>query len=297
MQQLMVKSVEQKPAQIVSLVKDFSSELEASFRAGQVLHGAPAGVEKASYSEEKTLLSFVYDFGTIQGLMPVHEVGAPVWPEYRGAKEFGPDDVESFEALSNRERSYVERRMQNIMRTGILLPFTITALDGATAILSRRKAIEKIKEKVQLAEGQEVALTVMLTTSKGAWCDHRGLTVFIPRYEVFYGDVSPGEILEPGSTYMAKIKEVKDDLIIGSTKEMESNPWETFICRPGSVRRAVIRNELREGNGKYRVSFAPGITGIAQGAPLMSYHQDQEICVRVIKINKERQFIYGRIEE
>jgi ribosomal protein S1 len=202
----------------------------------------------------------------------------------------------SFLAMSNKERGIVERRMIRVLETDCPLPFTIIHLDKEKAILSRTKALEKLAVKVRLAAGQEVPVTVLLTSAHGAWCEHRGLNVLVPRDEVYYGDVSPREMLEPGRTYMARIFET-GEIIRASTRVLEPDPWESFSCRPGSVRRATLRGQLREGNNRFRVSFAPGISGVAQGAPLSTYHNNQVVNVRIIKVIAERRFILGRIEE
>lgn len=47
--QAVIKSVEAERPHVTSLTRDFGPQLEASYRAGQVLQGVPAGVENASY--------------------------------------------------------------------------------------------------------------------------------------------------------------------------------------------------------------------------------------------------------
>lgn len=293
--QAVIKSVEAERAPVTAMIRDYGPQLEASYRAGQVLQGVPVGVENACYGGN-ILLSFIYDFGAIRGLLPVHETGAPVWPSYRGAGDMGPADLWSFLAMSNKHRNIVERRMIRVMEANCPLPFTIIHLDGGKAILSRKRSFEKLAARIQLVAGQEIPVTVLLTSSHGAWCEHRGLNVLVPRDEVYYGDVSPREMLEPGRSYMARVIE-RGEIIRASTRVLEPDPWESFSCRTGSVRRATIRGQLREGNNRFRVSFAPGISGVAQGAPLLTYHNNQVVNVRIVKIIPERRFILGRIEE
>jgi hypothetical protein len=282
--------------QVTRLTKDYYPEIVAAHKQNMILSAQPMGVENARYGEN-TLLSFVIDFGKIKGLLPVHEVGVPVYPVYRSGEAVSEEgDLWSFLALGKKDKKIIERRMIRIMQSGCPLSFTIMTFDGEVAILSRRAALERLKERVRLEEGQRVHVTVILTTSRGAWCDYQGINVYIPRHEVFWGDVSPGEVLELGNTYEAVVKGV-DDLVRASIKDLEADPWETFDSRPGSVLRAVIKEPVTSAENRFRVTFKPGVNGVAQGAPLCRYYIGQSVNVRIIKVIPERRFILGRIEE
>lgn len=298
--QAVIKSVK-APRVPVSLIEDYGPQLEASFRSGQVLQGVPSGVDVRVDFGEYKLLSYVYDFGSIRGLMPVHEVGVPVFPSYLGGGHFSSDDLESFLSKSNDSRRRLERIMVRILSANVPLSFMILSLDGGVAVLSRRCALEKLSEGIDLVVGQEVPVTVMLALSKGAFCDYEGLNVYIPRHEVYYGDTSPRELLREGETYLAKITyvgtpEERSRMIYASTRALHDDPWEKFNCGKGSIRRAVIKEPI-QGRNLFRVQYMPGVTGIAQGAPLSQYHIDQVVSVRIMYINPKRRFIKGRIED
>lgn len=286
----------------VPLVEDYSSQLRVAMDNGLVLQGIPVGVDANARYGENVLLSFIFDFGTYVGLMPVHEVGVPVYPIYKGGGIFTDDSVWSFLALSKKEKRMVESRMSRIMQAGCPLSFKVISIDEGSServprvLLSRRQALEDIAKKTKLSVGQEITVNVILPTSFGAWCEYQGLNIYIPRHEVYYGDVSPAELLKPGYAYNVKIVEI-GDMIRASTKALVPDPWERFECSPGSIRRAQIKDELKTGKNRFRVIFAPGITGVAQGAPLSTYHLDQYVNVRIIKVNSQKRFILGRIEE
>lgn len=292
-----IQSVRASKAPVRTLVEDQLPVLRGAFVAKRILQAVPVAVEVVKYGEGDDaveLMSFVFQFGRVRGLMPVHEVGAPIWPLYEGARQFGPGDVASFLALSRKKRDQIKRYMVNLMRANVPLPFEIVSVDNDyEAVVSRVRALKRLSEEIKLSEGQEIEVTVLAAPAHGAWCSHKGLLVFIPRDEVYYGDVAPREMLQPGETYLAKVIEV-GDLVCGSTKALEADPWETMMIGEGSVRRAVILG--RTSDGAYRVSFHPGVTGKATAPPLLSFHNNQEVMVKVLRVNREKRFILGHID-
>ena len=60
-------------------------------------------------------------------------------------------------------------------------------------------------EKTKLSVGQEITVNVILPTSFGAWCEYQGLEHLYSQARVYYGDVSPAELLKPGYAYNVKI--------------------------------------------------------------------------------------------
>jgi hypothetical protein len=286
----MIKSVRAKKP-VHSLVEDHYPKLRAVYETRSILNAVPVAVEVADYCGNK-ILSFVFEFGTFRCLMPVHEIGTPIWPLYRSANSFGPGDLWSFLALSNRRQDQVKHYMVNLIRANMPLPFRIISLDGDGGILSRVVALRDLARKVKLSKGQRIEVSVLAAPASGAWCSHKGRLVFIPREEVYYGDVAPREMLKPGRTYLAEVLDV-GDIVRVSTRKVEDDPWDALSLTERSVRRATVRGRLSDGD--YYVSFCPGVTAKVSVPPLMSVQAGDSVMVKILRVNRRSRFILGHV--
>jgi hypothetical protein len=278
------------------LNEDHAPRLRLAYQAKRVLRAVPVGVSEVALSGALPLISFVFQFGAVRGVMPMHEVGVPVWPETclsfagKNTKEM----LDLYLALNKKDKGKVMRRMVSIMGATHPLPFLVTAIDDKIAVLSRVAALATLKQKV--VPGEEIAVIALGISSYGVVADYKGSIVHIPREEVFYGQAPPHELLKVGECYMAKVLENKHGLITASTKAVSPDPWDSFEVGVGSVCAAQIRGLVKGTQNIYRVEYMPGITGLAQGSPLITYQNEQTVAVRIYKVDRERRYIKGFID-
>lgn len=280
-----------------SKVFNYASQVEAAYQDSRVFYAVPVGVEYAHYGENK-ILSFVFEFGHIRGLLPVHEAGEPIFPLRIKNKHSG-DSLWSYLALSKKEKRYIEFRMASLLNSGCPLPLLVISLSDSVAILTRRRAMDQLSESVDLEVDQIITVRVLLTTPLGAWCACKGVNIYIPRHEVYYGYAHPSDVLSSGLSYDAKVirlSEGDNNIIHASTRVLEPDPWLSFCCAKGSIRRAKIIRVLKSGRSNiFTVEFAPGIFGVAEGVPLTSYCLEQLVTVRITKFIREGYLLRGLI--
>lgn len=283
--------------ELKSTVYKYASQIEAAYQDGRVLFAVPVGVEYAQFGENK-ILSFIFEFEHIRGLLPVHEVGEPVFPSIIKNKYSG-DSLWSYLELTKKDKRYIEYKMASMLSCGCPLPLKAISLTDNVAILSRRRAMDELSRSVELELDQVITVKVMLTTPQGAWCDHRGVNIYIPRREMYYGYVHPADVLSTGLSYEAKVIRLSDEdnrIAYASTRALVSDPWTNFSCSTGSIRRAKIIRVLKSGRtSSCTVEFAPGIFGTAEGVPLTSYCLGQMVTVRITKFKPEGYLMGGLI--
>lgn len=134
-------------------------------------------------------------------------MGEPIFPLMLRDKHSG-DSLWSYLDLTKREKRYIEYRMANLLNSACPLPLTVISLTDSVAILSRRRAMDKLADTIDLEVGQDITVTVLLMSATGVWCDYRGINIYIPRSEVFYGYVFPSNVLTAGLSYRAEVTKV-----------------------------------------------------------------------------------------
>lgn len=280
-----------------SLVCEYTPNLVDAHQVGQIFKVAPVGVENAHYGDNK-ILSFVFDFENLRGLLPVHEVGEPIFP-LKLRDKYSGDSLWSYLSLTRSEKRQIEYRMANLLNSGCPLPLTVISLTDNVAILSRRRAIDKLADTIDLEVGQDITVTVLLMSATGVWCDYRGINIYIPRNEVFYGYVFPSNVMTAGLSYRATVTKVtgEDNSVIrASTRALIPDPWLNFSCSTGSIRRAKIMHMAKSGRcNLYVAEFVPGIFGVVEGMPLTSYCLGQVVTVRITKFIRGGYLLRGII--
>ena len=141
----------------------------------------PVGVEYAQFGENK-LLSFIFEFEHIRGLLPVHEAGEPAFRTMKS--QCSGDLLWSYLDLKKKDRRNIEYKMASMLSSGCSLSLKVISMTDNVVILSRRRAMDELSRSVELELDQVITVKVMLSTSWGAWCEHRGVNIYIPRREV-----------------------------------------------------------------------------------------------------------------
>lgn len=282
--------------EIKSTVYKYASQIEAAYLDGRVFFSVPVGVEYVQFGENK-LLSFIFEFEHIRGLLPVYEAGEPAFRTMKS--QCSGDLLWSYLELKKKDKRNIEYKMASMLSSGCSLPLKVISMTDNVVILSRRRAMDELSRSVELELDQVITVKVMLTTPWGAWCDHSGVSIYIPRREVYYGYVHPADVLFKGLSYEGKVTrlcEGDNRMAYASTRALAPDPWINFSSSNGSIRRAKIIRIIKSGRTcSCTVEFAPGIFGTAEGVPLTSYCMGQIVTVRITKYKHEGYLVGGLI--
>lgn len=272
---------------------NLAAQAHAALKTKTIINVEPTRVENIHF-EDIELPVFIVPMGTLRGIMPVHETGTGI---FEGTQE-------DFVALPEQEKGEIRRRMITILASDFPLNAMVTKISGDIAYLSRKLALEKIKEKtlkelgikdMEDLKGEIVYVTVIALPNDGAICSMGGISAFLPRFDIDYTNPRPSRVLKVGQKLKVKVMDVKDGKLIVSQKALLPDPWDNLDYQEGSVAKARIIKPQQTGMG-FVVAFEPGVTGVARNyIPSYVPKPFETVAVKIDVINREKRYIIGRL--
>lgn len=264
-------------------------EIYSAFQNRKILQVEGKGV-KTYVVEGKEIPCLQVQIGNVVGIVPAQETGVRDIPE----------NVDEIAGLSLTEKREIIRRIE---RRLVGLPVWILVCgvekENKRFIASRRLALEIMAPRAweRIEEGAVLPGTVRELYRRRAVLDLGGVEAVMKAQEMSWGFVDDArDVLELGKTY--NIKVVKADRESGvvevSLRQAQPSPWSDCAERyeKGGVYSGVVSGVIDRG---VFVNLEPGVDVFAHHPKFTPVKKGDRVKVYLVKVDVERQRIFGRI--
>lgn len=186
------------------------------------------------------------------------------------------------------------------------LVFLVTELRDKQVIVSRRAFLnletERLREELQhnLQIGDVVTGTVKSVQEFGVFVDIGGMEGLVPRSEIAYQRVKPGEAVKVGETVRVKVLDVdwKEDRMTLSIRSLLDNPWQGEMpFKQGDIIEGTVESIKNFGvfvkvPGNFTGLVPASESGVPRGQQLdKDFEAGKTLRVMVVAIDRGREKI------